>query len=66
MRLVLRLTIPIAEQAKPRKIQIDSHDEHRQITSSDQGQAGSNEQGQAGGQEQSRTGNKEQSRTVQS
>ena len=55
---VLRLTIPIAEQAKPRKIQIDSHDEHRQITS--------NEQGQAGGQEQSRTDSEEQSRTVQS
>ena len=63
---VLRLTIPIAEQAKPRKIQIDSHDEHRQITSNDQGQAGSNEPGQAGGQEQSRTSSQEQSRTVKS
>jgi len=52
---VLTIRIPVAEQAKPRKIQIDSHDEHRQITSNDQGQAGSNEQGQAGGQEQSRT-----------
>jgi HSP20 family protein len=42
---VLRLTIPVSEQAKPRKIEIDSTDEPRQITGNDQGQPGSQEQG---------------------
>jgi HSP20 family protein len=42
---VLRLTIPVSEQAKPRKIEIDSTDEPRQITGNDQGQPGSQAQG---------------------
>jgi len=42
---VLRLTIPVSEQAKPRKIEIDSTEEPRQITGNDQGQPGSQEQG---------------------
>ena len=41
---VLRLTIPVAEQAKPRKIQIESHDEQRQIAGNEQGQSGSGEE----------------------
>jgi HSP20 family protein len=42
---VLRLTIPVSERAKPRKIEIDSTDEARQITGNDQGQPSSQEQG---------------------
>jgi HSP20 family protein len=31
---VLSLTIPVHEQAKPRSIQITSHDDHKQVTAS--------------------------------